>query len=186
MINKLNNLSTTNQAIELEKCCGSQKWVNAMTAACPFLDIDTLHKTCDDIWETCEEADYLEAFMHHPQIGDIDSLKRKFANTSKWASNEQKGANEASDEILEQLKLNNGVYLKRFGFIFIVCATGKTAKQMLDLLNARLPNQRSDEILIAASEQNKITHLRLDKLLEPQSIAEITGPDKNNNDENNI
>lgn len=165
MINNLNNLSNENQQIELEKCCGSKKWIHALLDASPFLNTASLHKKCDDIWGNCIEEDYLEAFTHHPQIGDIGSLKKKFANTSNWASKEQQGTNEASDEILKQLKSGNDTYLEKFGFIFIVCATDKTAEQMLNLLNDRLPNDRDKELLIAAAEQNKITHLRLDKLL---------------------
>ena len=166
MIEKLNNLSKENQKIELEKCCGSTKWIQSMIDSAPYSNKGELHENCDRIWAACAEQDYLQAFSHHPQIGDIESLKIKFASTSNWASNEQKGASQASDEILKQLKSGNDAYLEKFGFIFIVCATGKTAKQMLDLLNQRLPNNRNEELLIAAEEQNKITHLRLDKLLD--------------------
>jgi len=166
MIEKLNNLSKENQKFELEKCCGSSKWIKSMLDSIPYSDNDSLHNNCDIAWSKCIEEDYLEAFTHHPQIGDIKSLKKKFSNTSHWASNEQKGTSIASDEILQELKSGNEAYLKKFGFIFIVCATGKSAQQMLELLNKRLPNNRDKELIIAANEQNKITHLRLDKFLE--------------------
>ncbi|MCF6299876.1 MAG: 2-oxo-4-hydroxy-4-carboxy-5-ureidoimidazoline decarboxylase [Proteobacteria bacterium] len=166
-IGKLNSLSKNKLFEQLEKCCGSCAWVNAMIANHPFVTEVSLHKISDAIWENLSEQDYLEAFSHHPQIGDVASLKKKFASTAQWASKEQHGASEASDEILLKLKQGNDTYLKRFGFIFIVCATGKTAGQMLDLLNARLTNNRATEIKIAASEQNKITRLRLKKLVKP-------------------
>ena len=151
---------------ELEKCCGSSTWINAMISACPFVDVKSMHDSSDNNWEKVDEQDILQAFKHHPQIGDVASLKKKFASTASWAGNEQKGATKASDEVLQQLKSANDAYLKRFGFIFIICATGKTAEQMLALLNKRLPNDREKELQIAAAEQNKITYLRLNKLLE--------------------
>ncbi|MCF6319087.1 MAG: 2-oxo-4-hydroxy-4-carboxy-5-ureidoimidazoline decarboxylase [Proteobacteria bacterium] len=151
--------------IEFEKCCGSSAWVKRMVNSRPFYDVESLHEISDKIWKGLSSKDYLEAFTHHPQIGDVDSLKKKFASTANWAGNEQKGATQASDEVLQQLKSGNDEYLKRFGFIFIVCATGKTAQQMLSLLNDRLSNDPAIELHISAAEQNEITHLRLDKLL---------------------
>ena len=166
MMDKLNNLSKEDLRIELEKCCGSKKWIQSMIDLTPHANTTMLHENSDRVWATCNEQDYLEAFTHHPQIGNIESLKEKFASTSNWASNEQKGTSQASDDLLKQLKSGNDAYLKKFGFIFIVCATGKTAQQMLDLLNDRFDNNKQEELVIAAAEQNKITHLRLDKLLE--------------------
>jgi len=165
-IEQLNLLPTNKLFDELEKCCGSCAWINTMITNRPFKDNISLHKTSDAIWGKLSEPDYLEAFSHHPQIGDVASLKKKFASTANWASKEQQGASEASDETLSELKQGNDKYFKRFGFIFILCATGKTAIQMLDLLNTRLINDRTTELSIAASEQNKITHLRLEKLLQ--------------------
>ncbi|MFK8011746.1 MAG: 2-oxo-4-hydroxy-4-carboxy-5-ureidoimidazoline decarboxylase [Marinicellaceae bacterium] len=167
MIEKFNNLSIEDKQKELEKCCGSSRWISAMVVATPFKNLNSMHEKCDQIWSMCKEEDYLEAFSHHPQIGDITSLKEKFAHTSKWASNEQQGTSIASDDLLLKLKSANDTYLKKFGFIFIVCATGKTAEQMLELLENRMSNNRLQELITAASEQNKITHLRIDKLINP-------------------
>jgi len=164
-IEKLNRLNRDELYKELEKCCGSSNWIKKIIQARPFSNSDELHKASDEIWSQVSRDDILEAFNHHPQIGDIDSLKKKFASTSNWAENEQKGTSEASDSILTALKDGNKAYLDKFGFIFIVCATGKSAKQMLDLLNDRMPNDEAIELHIAAAEQNKITHLRLEKLL---------------------
>jgi 2-oxo-4-hydroxy-4-carboxy-5-ureidoimidazoline decarboxylase len=165
-IKRFNKLSRQVTFSELERCCGSTAWVKGMLNAGPFLDKDSLHKKSDEIWSTVSKADILEAFKHHPQIGDVDSLKKKFASTATWAGNEQKGTSQASDQILLALQKGNQDYLDKFGFIFIVCATGKSAQEMLDLLNERLPNDEAIELHIAAAEQNKITHLRLNKLLE--------------------
>jgi 2-oxo-4-hydroxy-4-carboxy-5-ureidoimidazoline decarboxylase len=119
----------------------------------------------EEQWYECTEADWLEAFTHHPKIGDIDSLKKKFASTATWAAGEQSGAAAASQKVLEDLAKGNDDYEKKFGFIFIVCATGKTAEEMLQLLQDRLPNKKEDELKIAMDEQNKITKLRLEKLI---------------------
>jgi len=165
-IKELNKLSQQDIFAKFEKCCGSQSWIKAMINARPFIDSISLHKKSDEIWSTVSRTDILEAFTHHPQIGDVDSLKKKFATTATWAGDEQKGTAQASDYVLEALQKGNDEYLDKFGFIFIVCATGKSAQEMLDLLNERLPNDEAIELHIAAAEQNKITHLRLDKLLE--------------------
>ena len=165
-IKHLNSLSEENIFPELEKCCGSSEWIINMMSKRPFIDKNSLHNISESIWSNLGERDFLEAFSHHPQIGDVNSLKRKFASTAKWAGNEQQGASRAPEKVLQELKSANDQYLKRFGFIFIICATGKTAEQMLAILNDRLTNDHTTELQIAASEQNKITHLRLDKLLK--------------------
>ena len=95
----------------------------------------------------------------------MEALREKFASTSTWAEGEQAAVKQASQETLEALAAGNEDYERKFGYIFIVCATGKTADEMLALLQARLPNTPADEILIAAGEQDKITRLRLEKLL---------------------
>lgn len=164
-IKQFNAMPRDELFVELEKCCGSSIWVKRMINSRPFKDIESLHNTSDQVWNDVGRIGILEAFSHHPQIGDIDSLKKKFASTADWAASEQEGTAVANDEILQQLKASNEAYLKRFGFIFIVCATGKTAKEMLNLLEDRLANDKTIELHIAAAEQNKITHLRLDKLL---------------------
>ncbi|MDB5246630.1 MAG: uraD [Segetibacter sp.] len=130
----------------------------------PFKDLVDLEETAEEKWRECIELDWLEAFQHHPKIGDINSLKKKFASTAHLASNEQSSVNIASEKILEELAKGNEAYEKKFGYIFIVCATGKSAEEMLNILRSRLPNSAADEIEIAAEEQIKITKLRLEKL----------------------
>lgn len=162
---QLNNSSIEQLKTELFKCCGSTKWSSALASCFPFSSFEKLIIQSDKIWNTCSEQDFLEAFTHHPKIGDVEGLRKKFATTATWASNEQSGTTQATQQVLEALAKGNEEYEKKFGFIFIVCATGKSASEMLQLLQQRLPNNRSTELHIAAAEQNKITHLRLQKLI---------------------
>ena len=147
------------------QCCTSEKWVEKMVVSRPFTDTGGLRETADHIWNELNESDYLQAFEGHPKIGDVNSLKAKYANTKELASGEQSGANQAAEELITELAHSNREYEKKFGFIFIVCATGKSAQQMLELLHHRLNNDRHQELRIAAEEQRKIFHLRLEKLL---------------------
>ncbi|UEG48712.1 2-oxo-4-hydroxy-4-carboxy-5-ureidoimidazoline decarboxylase [Ferruginibacter lapsinanis] len=164
-LHELNTLPKEQLKEELFKCCGSVNWVEKMLPFFPVDDLVELLEDAEEQWYTCTEADWLEAFTHHPKIGDIDSLKKKFASTAQWAAGEQSGAVAASEETIQALAKGNDLYENKFGFIFIVCATGKTAEEMLQLLQERLPNNKAEEIKIAAEEQNKITKLRLEKLL---------------------
>ncbi len=164
-LQQLNSLSEQELHNELQKCCGSQRWLAAMLAARPYNTEAAIYALNDTIWSELSEQDYLQAFAQHPMIGDLKSLKEKFSASADWASDEQQGANHASMEILTALSQGNHDYLQKFGFIFIVCASGKSAEQMLSLLEQRLSNERDTELIIAASEQNKITNLRLKKLL---------------------
>lgn len=149
------------------QCCGSTKWAKLMTAKVAFETEEELYESARQIWyEECQEADYLEAFEQHPQIGDLESLEKKFASTAKLAGGEQASVKEARQEILEQLAQANADYKEKFGFIFIVCATGKSAEEMLQLLQIRLQHNRTEELAIAHAEQFKITLIRLHKQLE--------------------
>jgi 2-oxo-4-hydroxy-4-carboxy-5-ureidoimidazoline decarboxylase len=134
----------------------------------PFFPADDLVELLEDAeeqWYQCNEEDWKEAFAHHPKIGDTESLKKKFTSTAEWASNEQNGVSNASQRTIEALADSNQKYEKKFGYIFIVCATGKSADEMLAILETRLQNSPEVEIEIAADEQNKITKMRLEKLL---------------------
>lgn len=148
----------------LQTCCGSPTWVNNVIAALPAEDLVDLLEIAEEQWYACHEADWREAFSHHPQIGDLDALKEKFSTTAQWAAGEQASVQQASEKTLEQLAEGNQVYKERFGYTFIVCATGKSADEMLMLLNQRLYNNPDVEIQMAMEEQLKITKLRLEKL----------------------
>ena len=159
-LQELNNASAEEAQQELIRCCGSRRWAEKMMARRPFKS-----NLADDIWQRLDKTDWLEAFSHHPKIGGVDTLRQKFASTKQWAEGEQKGVKEASDETLKALAEGNSTYEKKFGYIFIVCATGKSADEMLALLQARLANAADAEIAVAMMEQNKITRIRLEKLL---------------------
>jgi 2-oxo-4-hydroxy-4-carboxy-5-ureidoimidazoline decarboxylase len=164
-LQELNTLDKQRLKEELTKCCGSSVWVEKMAAIFPVKKEPTLFRKAEKIWNACDETDWLEAFSHHPKIGDIDSLQKKFASTAAWASGEQSGVKTATGKITEELAEGNRLYEKKFGHIFIICATGRSAEEILANLEERLLNTQDEEILIAMSEQNKITRLRLEKLL---------------------
>ena len=163
-IETFNQLSFAEKQSELFNCCGSRAWSEALAKINSFKTLDELKNESDRIWFSLSEKDWKEAFSHHPKIGDVEGLKKKFASTAEWASGEQSKVREASEVILSELKENNDAYENKFGYIFIVCATGKSAEEMLALLKKRLINNPAFEGRVAAEEQNKITHLRLDKL----------------------
>ncbi len=160
----INSLSEDQAREELQRCCGAARWVEGMLHARPFDDAEQLTKTAKTLWYALQPEDWKEAFLHHPKIGDISSLREKFANTTAWASGEQSGVQDATETTLTELADGNERYEARFGYIFIVCATGKSAAEMLALLNDRLKNDAETELHVAAAEQHNITLLRLQKL----------------------
>jgi 2-oxo-4-hydroxy-4-carboxy-5-ureidoimidazoline decarboxylase len=145
----------------LGTCCGAPGWIERMLARRPFGSQQALLSAGREEWLALGPNDWREAFAHHPKIGDIDTLKRKFAATRYLSEREQQGVASASDEVLRALADANRAYEARFGYIFIVCATGKTADEMLGLLRQRITNPPDVEIHIAAEEQARITALRL-------------------------
>ncbi|MET0340745.1 MAG: 2-oxo-4-hydroxy-4-carboxy-5-ureidoimidazoline decarboxylase [Polyangiales bacterium] len=161
----LNEASEPAAVALLARCCGATRWVHGMVLRRPFASTDALLDAADDVWRALGTNDQLEAFTHHPRIGDdLAALRATFASTADLSGAEQSGVEGASDAVLEALRDANEAYFARFGYIFIVCATGKTAPEMLALLRARLGNPPAEEISIAAAEQAKITRLRLQKM----------------------
>ncbi len=145
----------------LRACCGSATWVERMLARRPFGSREAALAAAREEWFALDPEDWREAFGHHPRIGDREALRRKFASARALSKREQSGVNHASEDVLTALMDGNRRYETRFGYIFIVYATGKTAEEMLDLLRARLPNDPDEEIRIAAEEHAKICALRL-------------------------
>jgi len=158
-LEELNGLDEPKAVEALMICCGSARWAMAVARRRPYRDAAQLQATAEDAWSRCGREDFLEAFSRHPRIGDKAALELKFAG------GEQGSIAKASDETIDALARANADYEKRFGHIFIVCATGKSAEEMLALLRARAGNAPEDELAIAAGEQAKITRLRLAKLL---------------------
>ena len=164
-LSRLNRLSAHEARTAFGRCCGSARWIERMVEARPFSDPPHLFAAAEDAWNRVGPDDWREAFALHPRIGDLDALRARFASTREWARGEQAGALRAAEEVLDALARENRAYEQRFGHVFIVCASGKTAAEMLDLLRDRLGNEPPTELRIAAGEQAKITRLRLEKLL---------------------
>lgn len=162
-LTQLNNLSVAQAKALLMQMCSCETWCEKVLQARPFEKFHSLEQAADFAWQQLSETDYLQAFDGHPKIGDVNSLRAKYANTKALASGEQAAVNQADEAILHDLAILNEQYLTKFGFIFIVCASGKSAEQMLALLKARLPNDKTAELNNGAAEQRKIFQLRLAK-----------------------
>lgn len=150
----------------LRQCCTSEAWINHMAAGRPYASVQDVRKAADENWQRLAAEDYLQGFAGHPKIGDVDSLKPKYADSKELAAGEQSSVIAADATMLQALADGNTAYEEKFGFIFIVCATGKSAEEMSELLQARLQNDKAAELANAAEEQRKIFQLRLNKLLE--------------------
>jgi OHCU decarboxylase len=158
-LHELNSLPRYRAEGELINCCGSTAWARTMASRRPFVSFDRLVKAASEVWYRLDQADWLEAFRAHPQIGE------QKATHHVWAAREQSGMERAGVAVTSALEEGNREYLAKFGYIFIVCATGKSADEMLAILQSRMLNTPEEELRIAAEEQNKITRLRLEKLL---------------------
>ena len=132
-----------------------------MLARRPFRSREAALSAAREEWFALDPADWREAFAHHPRIGDVEGLRKKFAATRALSAREQAGVSRASEEVLAALLEGNRAYEAKFGYIFIICASGKSAEEMLTLLRARLPNDPAEEIRVAAEEHAKICDLRL-------------------------
>jgi len=140
-----------------------------MLARWPFATLTDALTAGREEWFALTPDDWREAFTHHPKIGDRDTLRRRFPATHQLSEREQSGVAGAPDDVLDALAAANRAYEERFGYIFIVCATGKSANEMLAILNQRLGNEPAVEIGVAAEEQAKITALRITSTPPPQS-----------------
>jgi 2-oxo-4-hydroxy-4-carboxy-5-ureidoimidazoline decarboxylase len=159
-----NNASPGTALAAMIACCGSRRWATAMIAMRPMRNLAELSAAADEVWSRMEEADWLEAFACHPRIGGRRS-EHASAQSSAWSIQEQSATKEASQRVLAELAAGNALYEKRFGFNYIVCAAGKSAEEMLAILNRRLDDDRSSELREAAEQQHQITQLRLGKWL---------------------
>lgn len=166
-LNFLNSLSSTDAQAEFLKCCGSKSWAQRMAVERPFGSLNQLIKDSDRIWWALESTDWLEAFHSHPKIGEKKAAAAIAAEAQQWAEDEQSGTRAATAETIAELAELNSAYEKKFGYIFIVCASGKSSEEMLAILRKRLNNDPDDELRIAAAEQAQITQLRLRKLVSP-------------------
>ena len=165
-ISRINELSPREAQAEFLKCCGSDEWARRMSDARPFANANELSSRADEIWWSLTEEDWLEAFRAHPKIGEKKAAATQTAQAQQWSANEQSESQKAAAETKAALAEGNREYEQRFGFIFIICATGRSAEEILAELNDRLNNDSETELRAAAEEQRKITQLRLQKLLE--------------------
>lgn len=164
-LERLNRLPHEEAEAEFLKCCGSTLWARRMAEERPFHHLQELLAKADAEWWALDAEDWLEAFSRHPKIGEKKSERAQAASAQQWSEQEQAGARSADEETRRELAELNREYERKFGYIYIVCATGKSADEMLMLLKARLRSDPGEEIRVAAEEQRRITHLRLLKLL---------------------
>jgi OHCU decarboxylase len=164
-VERLNRLDDEEARAALLACCGSTRWAAEVAALRPFWDTGQLLRLAGRVWRELDAEDRLEAFRAHPKIGESKAAVETGEEARRWAEGEQARARDAAAATLDALAEGNRDYERRFGFIFIVCATGKTAEEMLGLLRARLGNDPETEMSVAAEEQWRITELRLKKFL---------------------
>lgn len=168
----LNGLSDEALSAALSACCGSARWALEMSAHHPFTDDEAVFTTADRIWVGLNAEDWLEAFAHHPRIGGRMPSPAPEAERSDnsagrdWARNEQSGMMSAGNEVRRRIVRGNQEYEEEFGYVFLICATGRSADEMLAELEERLTHDAATELRIAAAEQAKITRLRLQKLAD--------------------
>lgn len=161
----LDDLPEAEARAALLRCCGSSRWAERMLAKRPFRDRERLFEAASRIWSELSPADWDEAFSHHPRIGEPGRIAAAAASTATWASGEQAGATRSSEEVRAAIAEGNREYEARFGRIYLVCATGKSGEELLAILRSRLGNDPETELRVAAGEQEKITRIRLEKLL---------------------
>lgn len=147
----------------LAAACGSKLWVSLVAERSPFATSSELHVAADEAFDELSEEDWLEAFAHHPRIGDVESLRERFAASGAQSEVEQAGVVGADDELLAEVARGNREYEQRFGFVFLVRAAGRSVEQVLELQRERLGRDRADELATAAEQQREITHLRLER-----------------------
>jgi 2-oxo-4-hydroxy-4-carboxy-5-ureidoimidazoline decarboxylase len=145
-------------------CCGARRWASAMVALRPIRSVLELSEAADRVWNTMTEPDWMEAFACHPRIGEREAAHAT-AKSTAWSSLEQSSVSRAKEQLLAELAMGNARYERQFGFTYIVCATGKSAEEMLATLNRRLAGNRETELREAAEQQRQIMQIRLGKWL---------------------
>lgn len=168
-LKELNALPADQARGLLAQCCGSSAWVNGMLARRPFRSPEDVYKAADEVADELGRSDWLEAFEHHPKIGETRSATSQGETEKSWSAGEQAGVVVADGTVRAAMADANAEYETKFGYIYIVCATGKTADEMLALARARLKHSADKEIRVSADEQRKIIRLRLEKLLAQEN-----------------
>lgn len=162
---RLNALPAAKAEADLLTCCGSREWARRVTALRPFAGEDALFDAAEVVWWALDREDWLQAFRSHPRIGEKKAEAGQTGREQGWSRGEQAGMDAAADATRRALADGNRAYEERFGHIYLVCATGRTADELLSMLTQRLENEPEAELRVAAGEQARITRLRLQKLL---------------------
>ncbi|HJZ65942.1 MAG TPA: 2-oxo-4-hydroxy-4-carboxy-5-ureidoimidazoline decarboxylase [Candidatus Acidoferrum sp.] len=160
-----NELDSSEAAKGILPCCGAKAWAEGLAGKRPFEDEAAVLITSDEIWRGLGTSDWLEAFESHPKIGESRAAAPTGGDSAAWSQQEQKSVVAAQDELKAELAKGNREYEEKFGFIFIVYATGKSAPEILEILKRRLQNDKEKELKEAVEEQRQITQLRLKKWL---------------------
>jgi len=159
-----NDLPSKEAAEEVLPCCGSKAWAEKMAAQRPIADEIALLAACDTACESLAESDWLEAFRSHPRIGERSAAPIS-ARSAVWSGEEQRKVEIESDDVKMNMAEGNRTYEERFGRTFIICATGKSAPEILEQMKRRLQNDDLTELYEAAEQQRQIARLRLKKWL---------------------
>jgi len=165
LLARWNTLPPNEAAQEILACCGSKAWADGMAARRPIPDEASLLAASDEVWKNLREADWLEAFTSHPRIGESHAPSSASARSATWSATEQQNVSAANEQVKAALAEGNREYEKRFGRIFIVCATRKSASEILEILHRRLRNDEETELFEAAEQQRQIAQIRLKKWL---------------------
>lgn len=163
---RFNQLPAAAAAKHLRDCCGSSRWVEGMLSGRPFASVDALLAAADETWLATGTEDWNEAFAHHPRIGERKAAAAVSGSARDWSAAEQGTAARAGGAAQAALAEANQAYERRFGRIYIVCAAGRSAEELLTDVEARMKNDPERELAVAAEEQRKITRLRLEALIE--------------------
>jgi OHCU decarboxylase len=165
-LERLNSFPGSEAENESLKCCSSKEWARQMAHERPFANVEQLIESADSIWWSLNPRDWLEAFHSHPKIGEKNAKAHISVHAQEWSEAEQSGIRDSAQETMEALAELNRKYEQKFGYLFIVFATGKSSEEMLGILRDRLGNDPDEELRVAAAEQTKITQLRLRKLID--------------------
>jgi 2-oxo-4-hydroxy-4-carboxy-5-ureidoimidazoline decarboxylase len=170
-IEELDSLPRDAAAEILSSCCGSTRWTAAMVARRPFGTREALLRAADEEWNRLSPSDWLEAFSHHPRIGERRATARVDARARRWSEAEQSRAAGSHDRVKQELANAQREYETRFGHIFLICAAGKTSEEILAVLRTRMANDPDTELRVAAEEQRQITRLRLKNSIDASTTA---------------
>jgi 2-oxo-4-hydroxy-4-carboxy-5-ureidoimidazoline decarboxylase len=174
-VRRLNHLPAGEDRQALLACCASTRWVDRMLSQRPFKDANEVFTAATRLWNDLGREDWLEAFAAHPRLGEsrpggqagrrAEPAPGHGALGEAWSETEQAGVGSADADVKAALAQANRDYEAKFGWIYLACATGRSAEELLDLARRRMANAPDEELKVAAAEQDRITRLRLEKLL---------------------